>query len=392
MKILYIADQYSSGGASDALLELIHLLREKYNVDPFVLTAYNDALSDRLDTLAIPHFCAGYRQFAEAEPTLFKWRVIHKLCFPYYWFRYEKANAEAVKRTKRLFSEEHFDLIHSNVNRNDIGGILSRKYKIPHIWHLRELPESHFKLHFFVLFPYKYMNAHADQFIAISYTVQNIWAKRGLDSKKITTVYDGVDLSKYHAARKHGRHTDTLKIVCIGEITKAKGQERIIRAVRLLDPDRYPFHVDFWGSGKEAYISRLKKIVHQLGLDDRISFKGFCSHVPDILPAYDIGINPSSGEGFGRTTVEYMASGLCTIAVREGVGSEIIEESKTGCLFSSTKELASILKKLYKNRKHMESVAKQGMIKAFSTYDMNSNLTKIYDLYQKIIGSNSHET
>lgn len=405
MRVLYVADQYSDGGAADALIEMIIYLREKYNVEPVVVTAYNNALSDRLNQYGIEFYCLGYRQFAyNMSGVWYKESFLGRIL---YSARYFIANWKAKKRAENLIDFSKIDLIHSNVDRNDIGGIFSRKYSIPHVWHLRELSRGHFRLAFNRVRPFKYMNKLTDRFIAISETVKNDWEDRGLEGSKINVIYDGVDVESY--TFKDALISDkslaspekvTLKMVCVGAITPQKGQEELIRALAIAERNRVNFELDLYGRGQEAYITSLKTAAQEYGIDNRIKFCGYNKDLTNILMQYDVGVNPSTGEGFGRVTIEYMAAGLLAIVHRAGVGSEIISDGIDGYLYDKEKDLADIIISIYQEKQRlwnayscaeeydeklrnsdMIRMSQAGRKKVYSDFDIRNYVEHIYSLY-----------
>ena len=401
LRILFIADQYSFGGAADALLESIVCMKEKYGVEAIVATAYNNALSKQLDERGIAYICAGHRQFAYNLPLSSNkrnilFRVLRAI-------RYWLADIKALTMIESRLDMTQFDLVYSNVNRNDIGGILARRHNIPHVWHLREKTEGHFELAFNRLHPFSYMNKIADYFIAISQTVMADWVNRGVDATKIHVIYDGADIQKIKKRTCQFLPDDfTLRIICVGQVTPEKGQEILIRALGKLKCDN--FDLDIYGNCADEYLSYLKGLAKEGAIEKHVHFKGFSNMIPEILHNYDVGVNPSKGEGFGRVTVEYMAAALFTLAQQEGVGLELIHHGEDGYLFENENDLSICLENICKAKKnaylirgdaeremhevnnmselsdwhHIQSIAEMGRKKAFANFDIKKNIEQIY--------------
>lgn len=387
LHVLYIADQYETGGAAEALTELILQLREQYQIVPVVLTAAGNTMAEKLRQYHIPYCYGGHRQFAFNGTGTWSRRLRIVLLRPLYYLRYYIANKRAVYHAGAGIDFEKIDLIHTNVNRNDIGGVLAKKYNKPHIWHLREHSEGHFRLVFNKRRPFDYMNGITDCFLSVSQSVKKEWARRGLDENKIRVIYDGADLGRCKCNKNNGKILGKryLKIVCAGEIRKEKGQEQLIQALALLDFTKTPFVTDFYGEGSEQYVDSLKEMVRKRGLSRFVRFRGYCSSLKSIMKNYDIGVNPSAAEGFGRVTVEYMACGLCTLTGAGGVGREILTDRVTGYLYHDVQELADILAGLYETRDMMRQTAERGRAHAMEQFDIRKNTEKIYQLYQECV-------
>ena len=172
--------------------------------------------------------------------------------------------------------------------------------------------------------------------------------------------------------------------ICVS-ITQNKRQETVIKALGKLDFDRKKLLVDFWGAGSNRYIDYLKSIAESYNLLDAISFKGYSNKINSILDDYDIGINPSLNEGFGRTTIEYMAAGLITIGHSSGATPEIINNGINGFLFDEEQDLTALFQRIIPNLDSMRDIAAYSGRWVKETMDMRVNIKKIYALYQELI-------
>lgn len=386
MKILFVSDQYASGGATDALIEMMESLKNTWDIDSFVITGHKDEAGKRLEECNIPHLCLGYRQFAYNAK-----KGIRQFVFkPVYYIAFHICNRVAMKKAFKNINFKDFDLIHSNVDRNDIGGLLARKYKIPHVWHLRESTEGHFNLNFNRLFPYAYMNHVTSVFIATSMYVKNDWVSKGLNPDKLKVLCDGVDVKKItykYEGEVEKKANDKIKIICVGEITQEKGQFEIVKMIEKLGRN---YRVDFYGNYETRYGQEVREYVRSNGLTDRIFFAGYRKELCRILNQYDIGINPSINEGFGRTTVEYMAAGLCTICKRSGASIEIVN-AQSGFTYDSRNELAQILQELYSDRELIKRKGENGHRVAMELYDINKNINEFYYLYRDLLDKKDGE-
>lgn len=378
LRVVYVADQSVNGGASEALLEIVCGLRDLGLVDPVVMTAFNGAIEERLKEKNIPFVRTFHRQFAYDLPGIGFEKNIFKCLRPIYYILYKICNIVAISRAEIKINWNEVDLVHTNVNRNDIGGILAKKHNIPHIWHLREHGNKDFELRFNKIYPFRYMNLLTTKFIAISDSVAKEWINKGIDANKIVKIYNGNNLTRF---KEHiFQHDEKLKIVMMGAICPAKGQNILLEAVSLLPQYvRNNIIIDFYGNGSRKYIDSLKKYCLINGMTS-VSFNQY-SNMNDILGLYDIGVNCSKNEGFGRATVEYMATGLCTLAFNSGATPELIMNEEDGFLFKSSTELCEIIKELYLDRDKLEKITRNGMKTAKKRFNINDYLYNIYSLY-----------
>ena len=142
--------------------------------------------------------------------------------------------------------------------------------------------------------------------------------------------------------------------------------------------------LDFWGNGNKDYIESL---LNNLELADNISinYKGYNKNVKTVLNQYDIGINPSINEGFGRPTVEYMAAGLCVLALNSGGNMELIKDKKTGFLFDNSNGLTQLIEKCINNYSLVQEMGERGKKWARSKMDMRKNIEEYYSLYSELV-------
>jgi glycosyltransferase involved in cell wall biosynthesis len=139
-----------------------------------------------------------------------------------------------------------------------------------------------------------------------------------------------------------------------GRITRWKGQHVFLKALVELPNVRGLIVGDALFTGDDRrYGEELRELVTQLGIADRIAFKGFC---PDVLPyllSVDVVAHCStSPEPFGRVIVEAMLAGRPVIATRAGGAMEIVTDNQTGLLVEpgNSQALAAAIQRLLEDR------------------------------------------
>jgi glycosyltransferase involved in cell wall biosynthesis len=104
--------------------------------------------------------------------------------------------------------------------------------------------------------------------------------------------------------------------------------------------------------GEQDYAARLKTMVADLGLGERVRFLGHRGDVPKLMQAVDAMVHPSiDAEPFGRTLVEAMLAGVPVIATDAGAAADILDSGRAGTLVPSNdaqalaRAIASVLAK-----------------------------------------------
>lgn len=154
---------------------------------------------------------------------------------------------------------------------------------------------------------------------------------RGLPEDQARVIHPGFNSGDYPApTSKPPRLRPT--ILYVGRIKKYKGIQQAIRAVVLLR-ERHP-DVLFQIAGVGDYVEPLRKLTHQLGLDDHVEFSGRISHEEKIrrLQQADVLVYPSPKEGWGLSVLEANSCGTVVVASDSPGLREAVQDGKTGYL------------------------------------------------------------
>lgn len=142
------------------------------------------------------------------------------------------------------------------------------------------------------------------------------------------------------------RNTDKKKIV-LGTLAainvKYKGQQFVIKAIKILQEAGYEIEYQLVGGGSKDY---LEKIAQKEKVSKQIKFLGELPHekVFEWLSTIDIYIQPSLTEGLPRALIESMSLGCPAIGSDSGGIPELLDQS---CLFPK-KDIQQLVK-LIKN-------------------------------------------
>ena len=137
----------------------------------------------------------------------------------------------------------------------------------------------------------------------------------------------------------------------VGRLAPWKGQNVFFQAFAKAFPDGEEVAVLVGSAlfGEDKYERQLRELVCDLGIEERVEFRGFRSEVFEELSTVDALVHASIiPEPFGQVIVEGMAAGLPVIAVRAGGPAEILVDGETGLLYPSgdVDALASLLRRL----------------------------------------------
>lgn len=191
-----------------------------------------------------------------------------------------------------------------------------------------------------------------------------------LEAGRITTLYYGVpkpNSPREEACRGwlggHGVPADTFKVAIFGRIEPGKGQHVLIDAISRLLKAGLDLHLVIVGRPmSEAYLQELKQAVEQHGLSQRVHFAGFHPRPPEIMGCFDAVVLATKEETFGLVLAEAMRAGVAVVGSNAGGVPEIIEDGKTGLLFTSedAEDLARCLHRLVTEPDFRRRLARAG--------------------------------
>jgi phosphatidyl-myo-inositol dimannoside synthase len=190
--------------------------------------------------------------------------------------------------------------------------------------------------------------ASAELVVAVSsFTRGEILARMaGLKTGHVVFVPNGVDLSRFSPGPKPAELLASLAIpaearviLTLARVVERKGHDTVIRALPRVLASCPTAHYVVAGPEEPRCGVRLRALVAELGLAERVHFAGFVpdSALADWYRAADVYAMPSRGdgmdsEGFGITFLEAGACGCPVIGSRSGGIPDAIEDGVGGLL------------------------------------------------------------
>lgn len=161
----------------------------------------------------------------------------------------------------------------------------------------------------------------------------------GISPAKTTVIPCGVDLEMFTPDKPMEPTGGRRRIVCVGRLVPRKGMDLVIRALPLLAQhgfDDVDLHIIGGGEQKslenDPEAVRLRKIAADLGVSDRVIFRGQVprEEVPSILRSADIVACTPWYEPFGIVPLEAMACGVPVLAAKVGGLADTVVDDATG--------------------------------------------------------------
>lgn len=193
----------------------------------------------------------------------------------------------------------------------------------------------------------------------------------------VCTIFNGVNINKFHTAEPlPDIHKTRSIIVMVAGFRYQKDQDTLIKAMHLLDKDKY----ELWLVGDGERRTELKQLVHELNLENNVKFCGIRSDVESILRSSDYVVMSSHFEGLSLSSVEGMSVGKPFIASDVDGLHEVV--SGYGILFphQDYRALAAEIVKLSGNKDYYKNVSDKCWERAqmFDIKNMVQSYNKVY--------------
>jgi glycosyltransferase involved in cell wall biosynthesis len=124
------------------------------------------------------------------------------------------------------------------------------------------------------------------------------------------------------------------RIACVGRLVPIKGQEVLIRAMRLLAHNREDVECLIVGDGERKYVQSLKQMAADQGVEASIGWQGFVADVVPLLRTSTVLACPSHCEPLGRVIFEAWDAGAVPVVFAgSGGAAELVTEALGGILY-----------------------------------------------------------
>jgi glycosyltransferase involved in cell wall biosynthesis len=308
---------------------------------------------------------------------------------------------------RRLARRDAVDLVHANsIRAGLVAAAAARLGAPPAVVHVRDvLPEGPL-----TSLTRAAVCGGASAIVANStHTLERFADPRS--SARLAVAHSPVDLDRLRAANELDRAQARLSLGLpasagpvlgvVAQLTPWKAQDdavRIVAGLRLAHPD---VRLVLAGSAKFvssstrhdniSFVRRLKGLIEDLGLSDRVVLLGERSDVPEVLRALDMLLVPSWEEPFGRTVVEGFAVGVPVAATSVGGPKEILRDGVDGILLPprNPREWVAALSPLLSDAHRLAEMARHGRARA-GVFDSRSHAERLLSLYGEVLAANGH--
>lgn len=345
MRILTIANYSLLYGANRSMMTVLEYLKQKGH-ELLVLLPSEGPICAELKNKGIEYkvvrFYSAflYLKFIPKHIIVPALAVIDIFMFPY-----------LVRLSKRF----NPDVVYSNTSAENIGILISKALKIKHVSHIREFMSLDHGA-FFVFgrkAKKRYINM-SDRVIFVSKAVADYVQMGEPLQAKHRVIFNGVSAANQEITKRP--LPTEINFGVVGVLQESKGHHLAIeyfsQAVK-----KYPSaKLHIFGEGYGFYEKRLKSLVEQYNLHQKVIFHGFVADTNHIYQQIDVLCMFSRSEGFGRVTAEAMLRGIPVIGLNTGGTTELVENDISGYLVSDYQSFEDAVGKLFANETNYNEV------------------------------------
>ncbi len=304
-----------------------------------------------------------------------------------------KKDLKVLLRLYKLLKIEKPDILHTHLFLANVAGrVIGKLANVPIV--VSSIHNIEVWMEWYHTLLDRLSSRFADRIVSCSDAAREYSIKKtGIDAKRYTTIYNGVDLAKFNRKLNFKSKREELGlevsypvIATIGRLIEPqKGLRYLIEAAQkfVLEFPKTQFLIIGDGPAKDD----LQNLVKKLGISKNFFFAGMRQDIPEILNTIDIFVLPSLQEGFGIVLIEAMAAGKCIIATKVGGIPEVVKDGETGILIppKDVQSLLTAMLDLMKNKNRRKKLGERGRDWVENRFSIECTVVQIESLYKKLI-------
>ncbi|MCL9780353.1 glycosyltransferase family 4 protein [Vibrio sp. S4M6] len=240
---------------------------------------------------------------------------------------------------------------------------------------------------------HRWSYSHVDQVLSISNeTYQRNLKALPIVPEKIEKLWLGTYIPNPQELASHnpekvrdelGINKTSYVVGCLGRICQGKGQMELLEAIAVMRKQRSDVELLIIGGltkdlgSEEEFVSRLKKRVEELGLQNVVHFTGYRKDVLNVLSAADSVCLPYYNEAFGLTAIEAMSAQKPIVAANTGALPEVLSDAALLCNPLEPKEIADSIAKFYERPALAKTVSSKAYQRAEKKFSLKEHIAKL---------------
>lgn len=183
--------------------------------------------------------------------------------------------------------------------------------------------------------------------------------------------------------------SENAKIAIFGVLAPRKNQLEAVEAISILKKKGIEVNLDLFGDENAdiSYVKLIKDKIRKDNLSLNVRIMGYANDVYKEMNNYNIILNTSTFEPFGRTIIEAQLFGRIVLSNNTGGGAELIIDKETGYIYEakSPNDLATKIEYILNNKNKATKLAGRTKNIQFNKYlrdDRYNPLLQAVDYYK----------
>jgi glycosyltransferase involved in cell wall biosynthesis len=233
-----------------------------------------------------------------------------------------------------------------------------------------------------------------ERVICVSEDLADACRQFGVAQNRIAQIDNAIDTAEFARSRTIPEAKESLRwpptrllIGAVGRLAPEKGFDLLIRAAAKLIADGRDIGLAIAGDGPEH--ANLERLIHELGIADRVRLLGFVSDPIAFYEAMDLYALSSLREGLPNVLLEAMALGVPVVATDVAGVPRLISDGSNG-LLSPPGDLGGLIDAITRLiddsqlRHRLAVVARDTVVSRFS---FAARMAKVAALYDDLLSS-----
>ena len=304
----------------------------------------------------------------------------------------------ALRECAQFLKERKVDILHSHQHRENLVSVLLGRYAGVPI--LVQTQHGHPEL-FSGLSGIKRRMLLAGEQLTAKYAVDKVIAVSSevtqylstyLPADRFEVVRNGISmgnvrcrLSSAEAKSRLGFHPNSLVVGTAARLVSVKRLDLFLGVAERLSRSLPEVRFVIAGQGSEE--NRIRNLITQYHLEDRVSMLGHRDDIHEVLGAMDLLLMTSDREGIPMVVLEAMALGVPIVSRDAGGIKEVLDHGTTGILVNSAdiEKLAESCLMLLRDPAMRSRMAQNAQAAVLEKYSADANAAQILRLYRSLV-------
>ncbi len=297
---------------------------------------------------------------------------------------------KAVSQIRKLLVKHNVDVLHPHGYKADLYAYAAAwPNRVPLLATSHNWPSKLLSMRAYAALD-RIVLGRFDEVIVVSDVVARTLRRWGVAKKRVSTIFNGVDIEQFQGAQPALRCEIAPKgyplVGFVGRCVPEKGGATLLRAAKqvLAAHPKTEFVLVGEGPARREW----ETLAIQLGISEQVHFAGGRDDMPEVYASLDFVVLPSLIEALPMCLLEAMAAGRPVIATRVGSVPKLINADQTGLLLDPGDEegLARAILRLLHDTELARRIGENGRAHVARHFSAEAMAKSYIRKYQQLLG------